>query len=150
MRSSGYWRSDKGRSRFVYAGLAALTVICGLATRPLRRVIAPELAENIGDALWAVLVYLLIAFVWRRQAITRIALAALMISVAVECSQLCHAPWLDAIRQTTLGGLVIGWGFAWGDLVAYASGIMGCVLLERHFGKKRDEYASRESEEKRF
>ena len=133
MKSSSSWRSDIGRSRFGYAGLAALTVICGLATRPLRRVIVPELAENLGDVLWAVLVYLLIAFVWRRQASSRIAFVALMISVAVECSQLCHAPWFEAIRQTTLGGLVIGWGFAWGDLVAYACGIAGCVLLERYF-----------------
>ena len=139
MKSFGSWRSDKGRSRFGYAVLAALTVSCGLTTHPLRRVIAPELAENLGDVLWAVLVYLLIAFVWRQYLSRWIALAALMVSVAVECSQLCHAPWIEAIRKTTLGGLVIGWGFAWGDLVAYASGILGCGLLERHFGKKRDE-----------
>ena len=139
MKSSGSWQSDKGRSRIVFAGLAALTVVCGLATRPLRRVIDPELAENLGDMLWAMLVYLLIAFVWRRQASRWIALSALMISVAVECSQLCHAPWIEAIRGTTLGGLVIGWGFAWGDLVAYACGIAGCVLLELHFGKKKRE-----------
>lgn len=112
--------------------------------------IAPELAENLGDALWVVLVYLLIAFVWRQYLSRWIALAALMVSVAVECSQLCHAPWIEAIRKTTLGGLVIGWGFAWGDLVAYAIGILGCGLLERHFGKKRDEYASRKSEAMRF
>ena len=113
-----------------------MTLVCGLATRPLRGVIAPELAENLGDALWAVLIYLLIALVWRRQASGRIALAALVVSVVVECSQLCHAPWIEAIRKTTLGGLVIGWGFAWGDLVAYAGGILGCVLLESHFRKK--------------
>ena len=148
MKLSSYWRSDKGRPRFVYAGLAALTVICGLATRPLRRVIAPEMAENLGDVLWAVLVYLLIALVWRRLPSGRIALAALMISVVVECSQLCHAPWLDAIRQTTLGGLVIGWGFAWGDLVAYACGIAGCVLLERHFRMNQAEDASPKTDAK--
>lgn len=150
MRSSGFWRSDNGRSRFAYAALAALTVSCGLATRPLRRVIAPELAENIGDALWAVLIYLLVAFVWRRQGSGRIALAALMISVAVECSQLCHAPWIEAIRQTTLGGLVIGWGFEWSDLVAYASGIAGCVLLERHFKMNQTENSSNKDDANRI
>jgi Cu/Ag efflux pump CusA len=107
-------------------------------------VIAPELAENLGDVLWAVLVYLLIAFVWRQQRSGWIALAALVISVAVECSQLCHASWIEAIRNTTLGGLVIGWGFAWGDLVAYACGIAGCVILESHFKKNQAEDASQD------
>ena len=121
------------RNRIIYAGLIALTIVCGLATRPLRPEIGPELAENLGDALWAVLVYLLIAWTWRRQSGGRIAVATMAISVAVEFSQLYHAPWLDAMRRTTLGGLVLGWGFAWGDLIAYASGIAGCFMLERRF-----------------
>jgi hypothetical protein len=119
------------RSRPIYSGLAALTLVCGLATRPLHRVIGSAFAENLGDVLWAMLVYLLIAFVWRRQAAWRIALATMLISIAVECSQLFHPPWLDAIRRTTLGGLVLGWGFAWGDFVAYALGVAICFALER-------------------
>lgn len=107
-----------------------------MATRPLRSVLGPGLAENLGDALWAALVYLLIAWVGRRQTSGRIALVAYAIAVAVECSQLCHASWLEAIRQTTLGGLVLGWGFEWGDLVAYAAGIAGCFLAERYFRPK--------------
>lgn len=124
------------RSRFIYAGLALLTLGCGLATRPLRSVIGAAVAENIGDALWAALVYLLIAWLWCRQTSSRIALAAFTVSVAVECSQLCHVAWLEAIRRTTLGGLVLGWGFAWGDLVAYAVGVAGCFLAEQHFRPK--------------
>ena len=143
MISSNFCRSNAGRSRRVYAGLALLTLVSGLATRPLRLVVAPELVENIGDVLWAVLVYLLIAFVWRRQTSGRIGLVALTISIAVETSQLCHVAWLDALRRTTLGGLVLGWGFAWGDLVAYAVGISACVLLERYFARKQNTADSR-------
>lgn len=124
------------RHRLIYAGFSALTLGCGLATRPSRSVIGPELAGNLGDALWAVLVYLLIAWTWRRQSSGRIAVATLAVSVAVEFSQLYHAPWLDAIRRTTLGGLVLGWGFAWGDLIAYATGIAGCFILERRLRPK--------------
>jgi hypothetical protein len=90
-------------------------------------------AENIGDVLWAALVYLLMAFIWRRQTSNLIAMVALAVSVAVECSQLCHASWLDAIRRTTFGGLALGWGFAWGDLVAYAVGIAGCFFCGKVF-----------------
>jgi hypothetical protein len=41
----------------------------------------------------------------------------------VEISQLYHAPWIDSIRQTALGGLVLGFGFLWTDLVCYSVGI---------------------------
>ena len=127
------------RSRVLYAGLAGLIVLCGLATRPLHSVIGPFWAGNLGDALWAALVYLLIAGAWRRLSSERVALAALTISFAVEFSQLSQAPWLVAIRRTTLGGLVLGWGFAWTDLAAYAAGAIGCLLCERWLRRNRRE-----------
>lgn len=124
------------RSRRNYAVLALLTLGGGLATRPLRSAIGPVVAENIGDALWAALVYWLIAWGWRYQPSNRIALAAFAVAATVECSQLCHATGLETLRRTTLGGLVLGWGFAWGDFVAYAAGIILCFLAERHFRTK--------------
>src|SRR3954465_6265237 len=103
------------RPRLVYAGLAAITIALGLATRPLRTVISPASAENLGDALWAGLVFWLVAWLLPRQSSLRIALAAFAISATVECSQLYHVPWLDAVRRTVLGGLILGWGFSWTD-----------------------------------
>ena len=47
-----------------------------------------------------------------------------------ECSQLYHAPWIDLIRSTTLGHLVLGSGFIWGDFVAYAIGVGAGALGE--------------------
>jgi hypothetical protein len=110
------------RSRIALAGLAALVVVLGLATRPLRPVLPRGVAENAGDILWALLVFLCLAFLRPRAPRFHLALATFAIALAVECSQLFHPAWLDAIRRTTLGGLVLGWGFAWGDLVCYAVG----------------------------
>jgi hypothetical protein len=54
---------------------------------------------------------------------------ALSFSVLIEMSQIYHAPWIDSIRHTTLGGLVLGYGFLWGDLACYAVGIgLGLVI----------------------
>ncbi len=54
---------------------------------------------------------------------------ALAVSVAVEISQLYHAPWIDSIRQTTLGGLILGFGFLWSDLACYLVGVvLGAVI----------------------
>jgi hypothetical protein len=43
--------------------------------------------------------------------------------VLIEMSQPYHAPWIDSIRRTTLGGLALGYGLVWGDLACYAVGI---------------------------
>ena len=41
-----------------------------------------------------------------------------------------HAPWIDSIRRTTLGGLVLGFGFVWSDLACYAVGVGLGILIE--------------------
>ena len=45
--------------------------------------------------------------------------------------QLYHAPWIDSIRRTTLGGLVLGFDFVWSDLACYAVGVGLGILIER-------------------
>ena len=41
-----------------------------------------------------------------------------------EVSQLWHTPILVAIRETTIGKLMLGVGFVWSDLICYAVGIL--------------------------
>jgi Protein of unknown function (DUF2809) len=53
-----------------------------------------------------------------------------LFSVVIEISQLYHAPWIDSIRQTTLGGLILGYDFVASDLTCYALGIGLGVLFE--------------------
>ncbi|MDJ1631891.1 DUF2809 domain-containing protein [Bacillus velezensis] len=43
--------------------------------------------------------------------------------------QLYHAPWIDAIRSDTLGGLILGWQFVWSDIFAYTLRVC-CRILE--------------------
>ena len=67
----------------------------------------------------------------------KVALISILICFLIEFSQLYHAEWIDAIRQTRLGGLILGFGFLWSDLVSYAiGGMMGCGL--EYIGNKRD------------
>ena len=59
---------------------------------------------------------------------------SLALAFLVEISQLYHAPWIDSIRQTTLGGLVLGFGFLWTDFVCYsvgiATGVAGAIAFD--------------------
>lgn len=90
-----------------------------------------------GDALWAMLIFWLAALVRPSASGRTLAIAALGISIAVECSQLVHTPWLDAVRATRLGALVLGQGFLWSDLVAYAVGVLAATLIDALWWSRR-------------
>jgi hypothetical protein len=118
------------RSRPLYLALAAGTVALGLASRRFRSALPAFAGAYAGDVLWAAMVYLLIAAVWNRAPIRHVAAAAAIFSLAIELGQLYHAPWIDAVRDTRLGGLVLGFGFLWSDLVCYAAGIALAFALD--------------------
>lgn len=115
-------RAKLGR-RLLYLALALIVVALGLASRKYREALPVFVGEYAGDTLWALMVYLLISTLAAGRSIAVRATAALTFAVLIEFSQLYHAPWIDAIRATTLGALVLGRGFLATDLVCYAVGI---------------------------
>lgn len=90
-----------------------------------------------GDLLWALLVFLGFGFVFHRQSTLRLALLALGFAWAVEFSQLYHANWIDGIRSTRIGALVLGYAFNAPDLLAYAAGVAIGASLEYFHYKAR-------------
>jgi hypothetical protein len=119
------------RSRILFLLLAVATIVLGLATRRVPGVFPGFVARYAGDVLWAAMVYLLMAAAWPAASTRRIAAAAMIVSLAVEVGQLYHAPWIDGVRQTRVGGLVLGRGFLWSDLACYAVGIALAAALHR-------------------
>ncbi|WP_331071041.1 DUF2809 domain-containing protein [Longimicrobium sp.] len=119
------------RSRAVFLALAAATIVIGLASRRFRRALPAAVGLYAGDVLWATMMYLLAAAIWPRASIRRLAVGAAAFALAIEVGQLYHAPWIDAVRDTRLGGLVLGFGFLWSDLVCYAVGIALAVVIDR-------------------
>ena len=111
------------RSRAVYLGLAVGTASLGLTSRRFRSELPWFVAEYAGDTLWAAMVYFIAAMFWRNAGVRRLAAGAFGFSLAVELSQLYQAPWINAVRSTRLGGLVLGYGFLWSDLAYYAVGV---------------------------
>jgi hypothetical protein len=111
--------------------LIALTCLLGLSSRRFAGHLPGFVAAYAGDTLWALALFLFLGLIRPRAATERLAAMALILSLSVEISQLYHAPWIDAIRQTTLGGLILGYGFLWSDLVCYAVGVSLGAVLER-------------------
>ena len=122
-------RTHTTRRRVTYALATALAIVVGLASRRFPGLFPAVLGKYPGDALWALMVFFALGAVTPTMSIGSRAAAALGISFAVELSQLYHAPWIDGIRRTTLGHLVLGYGFSWSDLVAYTmGGVRGAVF----------------------
>src|SRR5687768_1735883 len=104
------------RNRYLYFILACVVVVLGLASRRHSAVLPSFLAEYAGDTLWATMLFLGIGLMAAKSSTIRVAIAALVVSYAVELSQLYHASGIDSVRDTRIGGLVLGYGFLWSDI----------------------------------
>lgn len=119
------------RSRPFYAFVAMLVVATGLLWRSRLLSLPVFVAKYGGDALWGLLVFLGFGFLLCRSSTARVALFAIGFATSVELLQLFHADWIDAIRSTRLGHLVLGSTFNGPDLLAYAFGIGLGAFAER-------------------
>ena len=119
------------RRRPIYALLIALIIATGLLWRSDLLPLSSFLAKYGGDSLWALVVFLGFGFTFHRSSTVRISLAAVCFAWSVEFLQLYHAHWIDGIRSTRLGRVVLGTTFNSPDLLAYVVGIMLGALAER-------------------
>jgi hypothetical protein len=109
--------------RITYISATASAILLGLASRRWPAFFPAMLGKYPGDALWAMMVFFALRAMMPSTRIRTHALLALGIAYAVEFGQLYQAGWINAIRATTLGHLVLGQWFGWMDLCAYAIGI---------------------------
>lgn len=114
----------KNRVKFIL--FALLLIPIGLATRNYGN---EFMKLYVGDSLWAMMIYFGFRFLFPNQSLKAFWFA-LSFCYLIEISQLYHAEWIDSIRQNRLGGLILGFGFLWTDLVAYFLGILGGFWLE--------------------
>ena len=118
------------RIPLVQITLLGLVCLLGMGSRRYAQVLPGFIAAYAGDTLWALAAFLGIGLVFRRSSTWTIACLAMAFSGAVEISQLYHAPWIDSIRHTTVGGLILGFGFLWSDLGCYAVGVGLGVMID--------------------
>jgi len=126
------------KKRGVFIAFAIVAMLLGLASRRYGPSLPNFVAETAGDALWAALVYCGMSFCAPHAKIITRAAMTLGFTYAIEFGQLYHAPWIDSVRETTLGGLVLGFQFVWVDLIRYAAGVLFCVAVEAatQFGRR--------------
>jgi hypothetical protein len=111
------------RPRPAWLALVVVVSLLGLGSRRFGRFLPRFVAAYAGDTLWALAAFLTLGLIRPRAPTGRVAAAALAVAALVEVGQLHKPPWLEAIRRTTLGGLLLGFDFAPSDLACYAAGV---------------------------
>ncbi|MEM6806631.1 MAG: DUF2809 domain-containing protein [Bacteroidota bacterium] len=94
-----------------------------------RKAFIPELIyPYLGDVLYTFMFYFIFAFLLPDERPLRLAGYSIALCFLIELSQLYQADWINNIRQTRLGGLILGFGFRWSDLFCYGlGGLMGAA-----------------------
>ena len=118
------------RSRPLWAGLIAVVIVFGLGTRSPALPFSRGITSCIGDAAWALAVFFGYGLLLPGLSTVKIVVLAATTSLLVELSQLYHGAWIDAIRGSTLGHLILGSGFDPLDLVYYSIGLGVGALIE--------------------
>lgn len=131
----------KPNPRSAYLLLALAAIVAGLSSRQFSECLPAWLAEYGGDTMWALTVYWFVGLLFATPPIQFSILLrtclALGFAFSIEFSQLYQAPWINSLRETRLGGLVLGFGFLWTDLVCYSVGTLFGAAGEWIIAKKR-------------
>ena len=91
----------------------------------------------MGDYLYAILFYLIFGFLFPNKKPVQILVVSVLCCYGIEVLQLYQADWINKIRSYKIGGLLLGYGFLWSDIVCYTlGGITGYILEVIYFNKK--------------
>ena len=113
------------KPRIRYFAFIVVTIVIGLLSRHFKGI-----PLFIGDILWALMVYLIVRFLFITHTVKWVTIASLLFCYTIEFSQLYKAPWINNLRHTLFGRLVLGETFLWGDMISYTVGVTMGILID--------------------
>jgi hypothetical protein len=116
--------------RLIYAVLTVVLIVFALYLRSIWKYLPYSINFWIGDFLWAVMLYCASMAIFAPSNKYRMTIVLVVFCWIIECSQAWHEPWLDAFRNTTIGGLLLGHGFLWSDILAYTAGVLVAYWMD--------------------
>lgn len=119
--------------RLIYMGATGIMLAAGLAVRAWVSYLPGFIALHAGDALWAAMIYCGFRVIGAHKKLEWALACSILFCFGIEISQLYQADWILAIRETRLGGLVLGRGFLFVDLIRYVVGILAVYAANRWF-----------------
>ncbi|WP_235753901.1 DUF2809 domain-containing protein [Psychrobacillus sp. INOP01] len=104
----------------------------GLASRYINA-LPNFIVIHAGDTLWAIMIYFLFRFIFVHKSQDTAFCLSFIFCFFIEFSQLYQADWINTIRDTLLGALILGKGFLGVDLIRYTIGIVIAYVMDKWF-----------------
>lgn len=122
-------KSAINRSRKTYVIIMLITIVLGLLSRS--KLSMPDfISTYAGDTLWALTVFLMFCVILSKQKTWVLFLCAIVFAYSIEFLQLYQAPWIESIRNTIPGKLILGFDFVFSDFICYTIGILFGALAD--------------------
>lgn len=122
------------RNRLSYFILIIIVIGIGLFSRS--RWIPEIIYPYLGDYLYAIMFFFITGFLFPEMKILKVAFLSILICYLIEAFQLYEANWINKIRSYKIGGLILGFGFLWSDIISYTLGGITGYIFERIYYKK--------------
>ncbi|MFC0274490.1 DUF2809 domain-containing protein [Metabacillus herbersteinensis] len=119
-----------------YLLLVLSCIFLGLASR-FTNAFQAGIAVHLGDVLWASMIYFLFRLSFYRKSLHITVGMSFVFCFGIEASQLYQSEWITSIRNTMIGGLILGRGFLWIDLLRYSVGILLAFMIDRYSVNKK-------------
>lgn len=123
--------------RLFYGVLTFLTILIGLISR--LNFWPKWVFFYMGDSIWAIMVFFIMSTLLPKASIRKRGLLSIVYAWLTEFSQLYQANWINEIRTTKLGALVLGKGFMWSDLLMYVIGVLIACIITKMLTNKNNE-----------
>ena len=123
-----HFTNEPKRIYYIFAIL--LSIVLGLASRNINT-LPHFIVNHAGDILWALMVYFLLRFIFVHKSQHTALFLSFVFCFSIELSQLYQEAWLNKIRGTLIGSLILGKGFVFIDLVRYTIGIIVAFVLDK-------------------
>lgn len=117
----------------IYICIFLTVIVLGIGSRAFADQLPLFVSRNFGDALWGSMVYFGFRVLFTTQKKQYSLVLSLIFSFGIEFSQLYQEEWMNSLRSTLVGGLILGKGFLWIDLLRYTVGIGLSYVLDIGF-----------------
>ena len=87
---------------------------------------------------WAMMIYFFFRIFSFKTRILKHGFFCLLYCYLTEISQLYHSPFIDSLRNTTIGRLVLGFGFLWTDIISYSIGILAAISFDLYLSNRNN------------